>query len=94
MNTEYSEEKSNYVKGSVKTKFQRLRNQNRFQKASAKDKFAWMIILLIFIYHTTIGLTIILIRRVLYVKSVNKGYIFYLCFSQIKDKNPQGTYLI
>lgn len=50
MNTEYSEEKSNYGKGSIKTKFQRFRNQNRFQKA-VKDKFAWMTILLIFIYY-------------------------------------------
>ena len=40
MNTEYSEEKNNYGKGSVKTKFQRFRNQNRLQKASVKDKFA------------------------------------------------------
>jgi hypothetical protein len=40
MNTEYSEEKSNYGKGSVKTKFQRFRNQNRFQNKGVREKYA------------------------------------------------------
>lgn len=41
MNTEYSEEKSHYGKGSVKAKFQRFRNQNRFPNSKpGKDKFA------------------------------------------------------
>jgi hypothetical protein len=40
MNTEYSEEKSNYQgKGSAKAKFQRFRNQNRFPSKVVKDKY-------------------------------------------------------